>query len=86
MHLYCRRKTEARAFELDARLLVDANAIADEAQAAIAAVVAARDQLRLPDLVQVHDLKVDDGRQVRKLLQNLHARQKVMNAELLAAR
>lgn len=63
-----------RTLEFDAGVLHDADAGAHEAQRAAGARVAARDELALADVVEVDDRKVDDRREVRELLQHLHAR------------
>jgi hypothetical protein len=58
-------------FKGDAGMLGDTNAVAHQAQRPKATSVAARDELTLPDVVQVHHCKVKNWSQVRELLQYL---------------
>lgn len=60
-----------RTLELDAGLLADADAIADEAEGSVTTRVAARHYLALADTVEVDDLKVGDWPEVGELLQRL---------------
>lgn len=60
-----------RALELDAGLLVEADAVAHEAQRAVAAHVAACHDVALADLVEIHHLKVHNGAQIRELRRHL---------------
>jgi hypothetical protein len=61
-----------RALQVDAGLLIDADAIANEPQRAMAAHVATSHQVALSGFCQIHHLEIHNRGQIGKFLQRLH--------------